>query len=49
MIALGFGGGFANWTSKVLQDIPLASDEGERGKLLLRLRDGGAPLPRGRF
>ena len=29
MIALGFGGGFANWTSKVLQ----ASDEGERGKV----------------
>ena len=25
MIALGFGGGFANWTSKVLQDTPLAS------------------------
>ncbi|CAJ1386948.1 unnamed protein product, partial [Effrenium voratum] len=33
MIALGFGGGFANWTSKVLQDIPLASDEGERGEV----------------
>ena len=32
MIVLGFGGGFANWTSKVLQDIPLASDE-ERGKV----------------
>ncbi|CAJ1389260.1 unnamed protein product, partial [Effrenium voratum] len=33
MIALGFWGGFANWTSKVLQDIPLASDEGERGEV----------------
>ncbi|CAJ1384699.1 unnamed protein product [Effrenium voratum] len=33
MSALGFGGGFANWTSKVLQDIPLASDEGERGEV----------------
>ncbi|CAJ1374545.1 unnamed protein product, partial [Effrenium voratum] len=33
MIALGVGGGFANWTSKVLQDIPLASDEGERGEV----------------
>ena len=32
-----------------LPDIPLASDEGERGELALRLRDGGAPLPRGRF
>ncbi|CAJ1393928.1 unnamed protein product, partial [Effrenium voratum] len=37
MIALGFGGGFANWTSKVLQDIPLASDEGERGEVAARL------------
>ena len=33
MIALDFGGGFANWTSKVLQDIPLASNEGERGEV----------------
>ena len=29
----GLWGWFRNWTSKVLQDIPLASDEGERGKV----------------
>ena len=33
MIALGFGSGFADWTSKVLQNMPLASDEGERGEV----------------
>ena len=42
--ALGFGGGFANWTSKVLQDKPLASNEGEQG---LRRRGTGREVADG--